>query len=213
MADFTVPSFVKICGLTRIDDVELTISAGADALGLILASSPRQVSLKAATKLSLAAKGQITVYAVFRDQNDAWILDAIDHIEPDVVQIHGPLSNGLIDGIRRRDRHVVKALAIDSPEFTSFDESTVDAVLIDGPRPGSGVLHSWDALGHRNFCVPVIAAGGLNPENVASEIAESRAWGVDTASGVESAPGVKDRTLVRRFVDSARKAFVEREEK
>jgi phosphoribosylanthranilate isomerase len=213
VADFSAPSFVKICGVTRIDDVEDTISAGADAFGLILASSPRQISLKTAANLALAAENRIDVVAVFRDQVDQWILDAIDDVGPNVVQLHGPLSDGLHDGIRQRDVQLVKALVIGSEDFTSFDECLVDAVLIDGPRPGSGVAHSWEALARRTFRVPVIAAGGLNPDNVASEIALSMAWGVDTASGVETAPGLKDPTLVRRFVENARRAFVDREEK
>lgn len=212
MADFSGPSFVKICGVTRIDDVEDTISAGADALGLILASSPRKITLELATALALAAKNRIVVVAVFRDQIDEWILGAIDEVGPDVVQLHGPLSDGLLDGVRQRDVQLIKALVIGSDEFLNFDDRKADAVLIDGPRPGSGVAHSWDALVLRPFRVPVIAAGGLNPDNVASEIARSLAWGVDTASGVESAPGVKDRTLVRRFVENARGAFVDREE-
>jgi phosphoribosylanthranilate isomerase len=213
VVDFSAPSFVKICGVTRIDDVEVTISAGADALGLILASSPRQISLEMATNLALAAKNRIDVVAVFRDQADQWILDAIDEVGPDVVQLHGSLSDGLFDGIRQRDVQLVKALVIGSDEFTNFDDRRVDAVLIDGSRPGSGVAHSWEALVRRTFCVPVIAAGGLNPDHVASEIALSMAWGVDTASGVEAAPGAKDPTLVRRFVENARRAFVDREEK
>ena len=212
MADFLAPSLVKICGVTRIDDVEDTISAGADALGLILASSPRKITLELATALALAAKNRIVVVAVFRDQIDEWILGAIDEVGPDVVQLHGPLSDGLLDGVRQRDVQLIKALVIGSDEFLNFDDRKADAVLIDGPRPGSGVAHSWDALVLRPFRVPVIAAGGLNPDNVASEIARSLAWGVDTASGVESAPGVKDRTLVRRFVENARGAFVDREE-
>jgi phosphoribosylanthranilate isomerase len=213
VADFSAPSFVKICGLTTIEDVESTISAGADAVGLILASSPRQVSVELATALASAAKGRLTVCAVFRDQDDDWILDGIDAVGPDVVQLHGALSEGLLDGIRQRNVTLVKALAIGSEEFLRFDELLVDAVIIDGPRPGSGVVHSWDALVKRPFRVPVIAAGGLNPDNIASEITRSLAWGVDTASGVESTPGVKDPTLVRRFVENARKAFVDREEK
>jgi phosphoribosylanthranilate isomerase len=204
VADFSAPSFVKICGVTRIDDVEDTISAGADAFGLILASSPRQISLKTAANLALAAENRIDVVAVFRDQVDQWILDAIDDVGPNVVQLHGPLSDGLHDGIRQRDVQLVKALVIGSEDFTSFDECLVDAVLIDGPRPGSGVAHSWEALARRTFRVPVI---------VASEIALSMAWGVDTASGVETALGLKDPTLVRRFVENARRAFVDREEK
>ena len=82
----------------------------------------------------------------------------------------------------------MKALNIESEEFATFDDTLVDAVLVDGPRPGSGSEHSWDGLAARAFSVPVIAAGGLNPTNVAQVITATRAWGVDSASGVESRP-------------------------
>ena len=211
VTNFSSTSFVKICGLTTPDDIAVSVRAGADALGLILASSPRQISVEAAQTLAALAKDHIPIWAVFRDQADEWILNAIDKIEPDAVQLHGKLSDVLLNGARARATQVVKALAIGSDDFLTFDESKVDAVLIDGHQPGSGIVHSWDALFERPFAVPVIAAGGLNPDNVAIEIVRSRAWGVDTASGVESAPGVKDHTLVMHFVENARRAFEERE--
>ena len=107
---------------------------------------------------------------------------------------------------------MVKALAIDSPTFASYDESRVDAVLVDGATPGSGASHTWQPLRARSFSVPVIAAGGLTPQNVARTIRETRVWGVDTASGVESSPGVKDPTLVKQFVERARQALIEKGE-
>jgi phosphoribosylanthranilate isomerase len=83
----------------------------------------------------------------------------------------------------------------------------VDAVMIDGPRPGSGVAHSWDRLASRPFVVPVIAAGGLTAQNVADVVVMTRAWGVDSSSGVEARPGVKDTELVAQFVSRARGAW------
>jgi phosphoribosylanthranilate isomerase len=81
---------------------------------------------------------------------------------------------------------------------------------VDGATPGSGESHSWEELFERSFDVPVIAAGGLDESNVAEVIAETHVWGVDSASGVESSPGVKDRERLTRFVDGARDAFRER---
>jgi phosphoribosylanthranilate isomerase len=82
--------------------------------------------------------------------------------------------------------------------------------LVDGATPGSGVSHSWEELFERSFDVPIIAAGGLNESNVASVIASTHVWGVDSASGVESSPGVKDRERLILFVDHAREAFGKR---
>ncbi len=101
----------------------------------------------------------------------------------------------------------MKALSIDDVEFDSFDENAVDAVMIDGAKPGSGIEHSWDRLKTRTFRVPVIAAGGLNPLNVEDVIRVTGAAGVDSASGVESSPGVKDPERVATFVANAKRAF------
>lgn len=200
---------VKICGVTTLGDANAVIAAGATSIGLILAKSPRQLSLERALALSAATKGRILRTAVFRDNDEAFIVHALNVIDVDVVQVHGPLPDTLRDEIRRRGSLVVKALAIESDEFYDFDEREVDAVLIDGASPGCGVAHSWEELGARSFSVPVIAAGGLTPDNVAATIALTGAWGVDTASGTELSPGVKDRDKVQRFVDQARAAFIQ----
>jgi len=101
---------------------------------------------------------------------------------------------------------------VGASEFFTFDESAVDAVLVDGPTPGSGAAHSWDDLANRSFGVPVIVAGGLDATNVARVIETTGAWGVDVATGVESAPGVKDRELVMNFVGAAQRHYAQREE-
>ncbi len=201
---------VKICGITTLGDANAAIEAGADAIGLILAKSPRQLSLERALALVAATKSRTTRTLVFRDNDDDFILGALDTIDADVVQIHGELSQRLLMALRELDLKVIKALAIGEDEFFDFADASVDAVLIDGVHPGSGELHSWDDLLQRSFSVPVIAAGGLTSDNVAAVIGETGAWGVDTASGVEAAPGVKDRVLMQRFVENARRAFNER---
>lgn len=213
MAEFTGPSYIKICGVARLEDVEGAVAAGADGLGLILAQSPREVSLEVARVLADAARGRVLVSAVFRGREDDFILGAANALDVDVVQVHGPLSEALLEGLRSDARLVVKALAIDSDEFLDFDDALVDAVLIEGPTPGSGRTHSWDRLVERHFRVRVIAAGGLAPANVADTVRRTGAWGVDVASGVESTPGVKDHTLVRQFVENARRALEERSQK
>jgi phosphoribosylanthranilate isomerase len=200
---------VKICGVTTLGDANAVIDAGATSIGFILASSPRQLSIERALALSAATEGRTIRTAVFRDNHNAFILNALDVIDVEVVQVHGPLDDALVAALRERGLAIVKALSIESDEFYDFDESAVDAVLIDGAIPGSGVAHSWEELASRSFRVPVIAAGGLNADNVAATIALTGAWGVDTASGVEQSPGVKDRDQVKRFVDNARAAFAQ----
>ena len=204
--------FVKICGVTSLDDAKFIVSAGASALGLILAASPRQLTLDEARVIADATKGDLLRCAVFRHNDDDFIVEHVDALGADVVQVHGALSSSLLRALRERPVLIMKALSVDEPEFLTFDESSVDAVLIDGPRPGSGQTHSPDHLKRRAFSVPVVAAGGLTPRNVANLIDTSQVTGVDTSSGVESKPGTKDHDLVERFIANARAAFAGRKD-
>jgi phosphoribosylanthranilate isomerase len=210
VTDFDVPYLIKICGVTTLGDANAAIDAGANAIGLNLATSKRHLSVDRALAIAEATKGRVLRTLIFSDNDDEEIQDAVDLIGPDAVQIHGTLSDDLALALRGRSVHIIKALVIGSDEFYEFDEDGVDAVMVDGATPGSGESHSWVELSERSFDVPVIAAGGLDESNVASVIAETHAWGVDSASGVESSPGVKDRQRLTRFVDGARDAFRER---
>ncbi len=201
------PWFIKICGVTTLGDANAVIDLGASALGLILAKSPRQLDLDRALAIAAATKDRIVRTAVFNDDSDEFVLNAVDVLDVDAVQLHGALSEDLRVGLRERNVSIVKGLSIGSEEFFDFDERAVDLVHIDGARPGSGQAHSWDELLERPFRVPVIAAGGLRPDSVAHVISFTHVWGVDTASGVESSPGIKDRELVKRFVHNATTAF------
>jgi phosphoribosylanthranilate isomerase len=210
VTDFGVPYLIKICGVTTLGDANAAIDAGANAIGLNLATSKRHLSVDRALAIAEATKGRVLRTLIFSDNDDEEIQNAVDLIGPDAVQIHGTLSDDLALALRGRSVHIIKALVIGSDEFYEFDEDGVDAVMVDGATPGSGESHSWVELSERSFDVPVIAAGGLDESNVASVIAETHAWGVDSASGVESSPGVKDRQRLTRFVDGARDAFRDR---
>lgn len=205
------PSFVKICGITSVEDALVAIDAGADAIGLIFAPSVRRVTVQQAHEIVAATQGPVLRVGVFRDDADDVVIDTVKNSEVDAAQIHGPLSNELRESLRDSGVLVIKALTIGSDEFLNFDEAQVDAVLIDGPIPGSGQAHPWHDLKRRSFTRPLIVAGGLNAHNVLDVLEETNAWGVDVSSGVERAPGVKDPTDVRDFVSNARTYF-ERED-
>jgi phosphoribosylanthranilate isomerase len=206
------PGFVKICGVTSLDDAQFVVAVGASALGLILAESSRQLTLDQARVIADATKGDLLRFAVFRHNDDDFILEHVDALGIDVVQVHGALSASLLAELRERPVLIVKALSVDEPELLSFDDASVDAVLIDGSKPGSGESYPREHLERREFSVPVIAAGGLTPLNVADLIAESGVVGVDTSSGVESHPGVKSHDLVVDFIRNARAAFAARKD-
>ena len=207
MTDFDAPFFVKICGVTTLADANAAIDVGADAVGLILATSPRQLSVDRSFAIAEAIRGRVQRTLVFRDNSDGQIIEAVHLIRPDAVQIHGPLTDELLTRLREEHVDVIKALSIATEGFYHFDDTRVDAVMVDGATPGSGESHSWAELAERPFTVPVIAAGGLTESNVADVIAACSVWGVDSASGVEATPGVKDRDKMERFVYNAHAAF------
>jgi phosphoribosylanthranilate isomerase len=213
VADTFTRGFVKICGVTNPQDARDVAASGADALGVIFAASPRRMEPGRAREVLEAAGRSLMRVAVFRGQPDGEVLAVLDEVDVDAVQVHGPLGRDLLDALRARSLLVVKALGVDDEDFASFDERLVDAVLVDGPRPGSGSAHSWDPLARRHFRGPFIAAGGLTPDSVATTIVLTGAWGVDCASGVEAAPGRKDRALVEAFVAGARFGFASLEDK
>lgn len=199
--------FVKICGITNIEDALSVIEAGADAIGLVFAPSARRVTPEQAGPILEAARGRTLRVAVLRELADDEVLALLERVEVDAVQLHDPLSATLVRELRDQGLIVIKALSIEAPDFDTFDESPVDVVLVDGPRPGSGRAHSWEPLARRPFAVPVIAAGGLTPVNVGEVISMTHVSGVDSSSGVESSPGKKDRALVVSFVERAKAAF------
>lgn len=193
--------------MTSVADAAAASKAGATAVGVILAESPRRVTIEQAIEITSSLKGELVRVAVFRDMSDDAVLRHLESLDVDAVQLHDPLSAALLATLRERPIAVFKALAIDDDDFVDFDETQVDAVLVDGPQPGSGVVHSWGPLLDRQFRVPVIVAGGLSPDNVARVIRETEPWGVDCASGVERGPRQKDPALVERYVANARAAF------
>ena len=214
MVDFAaLTRFIKICGVTSVPDAQLVLDAGATAVGIILAPSPRQVSLAVASAITQRVADDLVRVGVFRDNDDDFVARAVRTAHFDAVQIHGPLSDGLCEHLTRRGVAVIKALAIGSGEFDTFDDSMVDAILIDGPVPGSGVTHPWSELHRRSWTRPIIAAGGLNPQNVDNVLTLTQAWGCDVATGVESSPGVKSAAKVLEFVTITQRHFDNRKER
>ncbi len=210
MTELSGSSFVKICGVTTMDDAVLVRDAGADAFGLIVAPSRRRVSTGQARSIMASLRGSILGVMVTRALSDLDVLAAVDEVEPDGVQLHDPAPATLLDELRHRGCFVIRALSADAPDYRLFDDRLVDAVLVDGPEPGRGVAHAWDHVAERPWTRSLIAAGGLTSLNVSDAIHQPWVWGVDVATGVERRPGVKDPQAVKSFVAAARRAFRER---
>ena len=206
MLEARVPR-IKICGVTSLRDAKMVADAGADALGLIFASSVRRVVGAVSGDIVRHLGERLWCVGVFRHQEDHEIVRIVDRDALGAVQLHDSASEALLDALAARDVRVIRALSVKDAALSDRERAQVVAVIVDGAVPGSGLANDWAALSSLSFDVPLIAAGGLTPDNVAHVIAEVRPWGVDVASGVEFAHGVKDPLKVTRFVSRAREAL------
>jgi len=206
---------VKICGITRKEDLEAAAAAGADAVGFVVgvASSPRNLSLTEAEKLirqtpSFVKNVLVTVPTSLKD-----LIKVCEKLNPDAVQIHG---ENLFSAVREKlpTTHLigaVKANPTNAVENAAKAAKMFDAVLLDsfayGKHGGTGVIHDWNLSKHIKQLIhpkPLILAGGLNPENVAEAVRTVEPYAVDVSSGVERQPGVKDNLKMIKFVKNAK---------
>ena len=219
-------TWVKICGNTSMEDAMLAVDADADALGFIFAPSPRRVSSAQAAAIVSQLPASVEKIGVFVDVALEEIVSVVEVCGLTGVQLHFDAADELPEMIHARLGQRVRVLrvvhfAVENSEAPktriaaySLDPH-VSAVLVDSGTAsavgGTGVAFDWTAgretlFQESNSC-KLIAAGGLNPENVAEAIAALRPWGVDAVSGVEAAPGRKDPVKVREFVKRTRAEY------
>jgi phosphoribosylanthranilate isomerase len=197
---------VKICGLTRREDLESAVRHGADAVGFVFAASPRQLTTEAARDLTEHAPRGIMRVGLFMDQSPAFVAAVLDRVRLDLLQFHGEEDNAYCKAF---GLPFIKALSMQAGEIKAPDEQFPDAagLLLDSHAPGgaggTGEPFDWSA-GQPGTGKPVWLAGGLNPDNVAEAIRLFQPYAVDVSSGVETAPGVKSEDRIRRFIEQAR---------
>lgn len=225
--------WVKVCGTTTLEDAQLAIDSGANAIGFVFAPSPRRVTASQLAELPLESLGEARRIGVFVSQQAEEIAFDVRAAQLTGVQLHGELDFSLIHPLRREfgdDLLVIQTLHWPAEGFTSATEGRfhrdllavlqhggANAVLVDTRTAtasgGTGTTYDWerarDILSDLAGKLRLIVAGGLNAGNVAEAIHTLRPWGVDVASGVEAAPGKKDPEKVRAFVLEAHKAFAE----
>lgn len=206
---------VKVCGLTRTEDVAAAAAAGASFLGLVFhPASPRAVTAERARELALGAPVGTAKVALLVDPDDA-TLDALTGSVPlDMVQLHGRETPERVASIRARaGLPIIKAVGVRTAEdLPALDAAAevADMVLVDAKPPqgadrpgGHGLPFDWRLIANRRWPVPWFLAGGLTPGNVADAIALTGATHVDVSSGVEQAPGEKDADKIAAFVAAA----------
>lgn len=198
---------VKICGITTLEDAEIVVAAGADMLGLnFVASSPRRVNVELARAVVDWVAGRLEVVGVVADLELPELTDLRTRSGVDALQLHGHEPPSLLTQLSAADFKAVRiGTAADVQRARSYPGSRllVDA-KVPGALGGTGHTFDWSLLGDLVGGRRVLLAGGLKPENVGAAVSAVRPWGVDAASGVESAVARKDRALVERFVANAR---------
>jgi phosphoribosylanthranilate isomerase len=200
---------VKVCGVTRLEDALLAARLGADAIGFnFWPRSKRFVTPAAAGEMVRQLPPGVAAFGVFVDPSRDELLRAVEASGVGVVQLHGDEPPLLCVSA---PVPVVKAMRLatsrDLAQLASFE---VAAFLLDAPTAeygGSGRTCDWGIAAAVARELPTILAGGLSPENVGEAVRAVRPLGVDVASGVESAPGVKDAGRMERFVRAAKEAL------
>ncbi|QEG21824.1 phosphoribosylanthranilate isomerase [Mariniblastus fucicola] len=212
------PIRTKICGITRTEDAVSTHESGADAIGLnFYERSKRFVSPELARTIAESVSGKIAVVGVFVNSTVADICEIVALVGLSHVQFHGDEEPSIVAELKANQPETksIRAVRIMDNDFEKaqseidqWQDAGVDAILLDAASAGSfggtGNQLDWDSIERLKISVPWLLAGGLNPDNVAMAIAACEPGGVDVASGVESGPGIKNATLVRKFVSESK---------
>lgn len=201
---------VKVCGFTHEEDVERAVEAGVDAVGAIVdvpVETPREVTPTAAADLFAGVPPFVSTVLVTMPETLERARDLIDTVHPDAIQVHGGLSPAAVRTLSKTGITTIASVSHDDFSIGDY-AAAADGLLVDSADEtgagGTGETHDWTATRElTELDVPLVLAGGLTPANVEQAITAVEPYGVDTASGVEAAPGRKDTTKVREFVEQA----------
>ena len=199
---------VKCCGMTRVGDALLAARLGADAIGLVFtARSKRQVTLAQAHEIVATLPPFVATVALFMDDEAGLVRQVLDEVRPTLLQFHGDEGDGWC---AQFGHPFLKAIAMGEgvaalPRLHDYPHAT--GLLLDGHAAGeaggSGKAFDWSLLPDE-LAQPLILAGGLHAGNVGAAVRAALPWAVDVASGVESAPGVKDPARLEAFIRAVR---------
>ena len=202
-------TLVKVCGITNPADARVAADAGADAVGLIFAESPRRVGLEEARAVSIALPENIIRVGVFVDAAPGEVLRIAREVRLDLAQPHGDQSQEDVTAVRDGGVKVMKALRVrDASSLEALDLYEADLFLLDAyserARGGTGERFDWGVAKSLRGRDNIVVSGGLGPENVREAVELFEPYGVDASSSLEDEPGRKNGERVRRFVLAAR---------
>lgn len=198
--------FVKVCGITNVEDALLAAGLGADAVGMIFAASSRRITTGEARDIVRRLPPDVIPVGVFRNENVERVAETANSLGLRAVQLHGNETPEDTRWLASRVPIVIKAFSATDPALLRQAEYGAHRLLVDSATPGSGQVFNWAVLEEAPMNRPFILAGGLDVANVADAVRTVRPWGVDVATGVEASPGKKDPAKVRRFIAAAREA-------
>lgn len=196
---------IKICGITRSEDAQAAVEAGADAIGLVFyAPSPRAVTLEQAQKIAASIPPFVSVTALFVNPSVEEVQTVLDSVRIDLIQFHGDENEQFCEQF---NRPYIKAVRVrDSSDVVAaslrFKNSL--ALLLDsykeGIPGGTGETFNWSLI-PAELSKPIILAGGLTANNVAQAIKETSPFAVDVSGGVEQSKGIKDVSKINEFIN------------
>ena len=199
---------IKICGITRQADAQLAASLGVDAVGFVLAESPRKMEPHKVQDISLSLPPFVRTVGVFVDEDPEFVRQVAAFCGFDWVQLHGNESPGYCNALDFKPLKAIRVKDRKSIETRAAYKGCVRGFVLDtyvkGQHGGTGKTFDWTLAKEAKQYGPVILSGGLTPEDVREAINRVSPCGVDVSSGVESAPGIKDHEKMRRFVAEAR---------
>jgi len=198
--------FVKICGTTSEEDALLAVAMGAEALGFVFAPSPRQMRPQDVADIVKRLPPEILTVGVFKDDVPERIIHIVRSTGLKGAQIHGIFTADDAVAVRRAIFHTLVSFTAGDPRVAEAHAYEPYAVMLDGPRPGSGQAFDWSLADQVPRDLKLIVAGGLTTDNVVDVIRTVRPWGVDVVSGVESSTGRKDPVKLRAFIAKAHAA-------
>lgn len=199
----------KICGITRLEDIQSVVNAGADAIGFVFyPPSPRSVTAAQAAELIQAIPPYVQTVGLFVNHSLEDIQAILKIAKIDILQFHGDESPEQCQVIAQTvGRRWYKAIQVKPDldvvaEIEKYQAAGASAVLLDAwhPELKGGTGHSFDWTTFPKLNIPLILAGGLNPDNIEQAILTTQAYAVDVSGGVESAKGIKDQQLIERFM-------------
>jgi phosphoribosylanthranilate isomerase len=199
---------IKICGITSVEDALSAVSAGADAIGLVFyAASSRAVSIEQARAIAMAVGPFVVVTGLFVNADPEMINAVLAEVPLSLLQFHGDETLAYCEFFQRPYLKAIRMRPELDVDAAISAYPSASGILLDAYRPGvpggTGESFDWSRVPQQSER-PIVLAGGLTAENVADAINSTGVYGVDVSGGVESAPGIKDRTKITAFIHNAR---------